>query len=306
MNATDRRALARGLADEQGGVLSRRQLRAVGITHDHVRNEVAAERWTTLGRQAVAVHGGPLPVRARAWAALWEVGEGIAVLDGVTSLAASGLTGFDEPVLHLSVRHTHDIPRLEGVYVHKVIRRLDDELVSVGIPRTRPAVAAVRAAGWAVSNRQAALVLLMPVQQRLTTPDALLLASRRCLGRRRRAFIRGVVRDIALGVESLGELDFARLCRARGLPEPSRQVLRRGPRGRMYLDVRWDRFDLVVEIDGMQHREGLAVSIDNLTRNAVVLGGDRVLRIDLVGLRCHEDEFLAQVGLGLATATRSR
>ncbi|WP_323102366.1 hypothetical protein [Intrasporangium sp. YIM S08009] len=302
MNATERRALARGLADEQGGVVSRRQLRAVGITHDHVRNEVAAERWTTLGRQAVAVHGGPLPAQARAWAALWEVGERIAVLDGVTSLSAAGMTGFDEATLHVSVRHTHDIPRLQGVRVHKVIRRLDDELIQVGIPRTRPAVAAVRAAGWAVSDRQAALLLLMPVQQRLTTPDALLEASRRCLGRRRRGFIRGVVRDITLGVESLGELDFARLCRARRMPEPSRQVLRREPRGRMYLDVRWDRFDLVVEIDGMQHREGLAVSVDNLTRNAVVLGGDRVLRIDLVGLRCHEDEFLAQVALGLATA----
>jgi very-short-patch-repair endonuclease len=304
MKAADRRVLARALADEQGGVVSRRQLRALGITHDHVRNEVAAERWTTLGRQAVAVHGGPLPPQARAWAAVWEVGERIAVLDGVTSLTASGLCGFEQACLHLSVRHTHDIPRLDGVQVHKIIRRLDDELVTVGIPRTRPAVAAIRAAGWAVSDRQAALLMLMPVQQRLTTPDALLLASRRCLGRRRRGFIRSVVRDIALGVESLGELDFARLCRVRGLPEPSRQVLRRAPRGRMYLDVRWDRHALVVEVDGMQHREGLAVSIDNLSRNAVVLGGDRVLRIDLVGLRCHEDEFLAQVALGLATATR--
>ncbi len=256
--------------------MSRRQLRHLAITHDHVRNEIAAERWVAIGRQTVAVHGGPLPALARAWSAIWEVGEQIAVLDGATSLIASGLTDFDEDLLHLSVRHSHDIPVLGGVRVHKLIRRLDNELVSTGVPRTMPAVAAVRAAGWAVSDRQAALLLLMPVQQRLTTPAALDLAASSCLGRRRRAFIRGVVRDVALGVRSLGELDFARLCRARRLPEPSRQVVRQGPRGRVYLDVRWDGHGLVVEIDGAQHRDGLNVSIDNLSRNAVVLTGDRL------------------------------
>lgn len=101
------------------------------------------------------------------------------------------------------------------------------------------------------------------------------------------------------GVQSLGELDFARMCRVRGLPEPERQVVRRGPRGRIYLDVRWKRSRLVVEIDGAQHREGLNVSTDNLSRNAVTLQSDRVLRIDLIGLRIFEDEFMGQVAQGL-------
>ena len=47
-----------------------------------------------------------------------------------------------------------------------------------------------------------------------------------------------------------GKFDFARLCRSRGLPEPSRQVVRQTPGGRIYLDVAWDGYDLVVEIDG--------------------------------------------------------
>src|SRR5690242_435564 len=110
MRGNERRDLARELAGRHGGVVSRKQLRLVGITHDHIRNEVTAQRWAAIGRQAVAVHRGPLPIQARAWSALWEVGERIAVLDGVTSLVASGLTGFEEGVLHLSVRHSHDIP----------------------------------------------------------------------------------------------------------------------------------------------------------------------------------------------------
>ncbi|MEO7447433.1 MAG: hypothetical protein ABI336_04090 [Humibacillus sp.] len=288
----------------QGGVVSRRQLRALGISHDHIRNEVAAERWVLVGRRSIAVHRGPLPTMARAWSAVWEVGESIALLDGASALAASGLTGFDEAVVHVSVRHSHDIRKVKDVRVHKVIRRVEGEQVLGGVPRTTPAVAAVRAAGWAVSDRQAALLLLLPVQQGLTTPAALLGATGRCLGRRRRAFIKGVVSDVALGVQSLGELDFARLCRARGLPEPSRQVVCRGPRGRIYLEVRWHEYGLVVEVDGVQHRQGLAVSLDNVSRNAVALGGDRVLRIDLIGLRLMEEEFMSQVASGLASDRR--
>ena len=175
----------------------------------------------------------------------------------------------------------------------------------VGVPRVCPPVAAVRAAHWAVSDRQAALLLHMTVQQRLTTPGHLAAAQRSVRGRTRRAFVRGVVRDIAFGVESLGELDFALLCRQRGLPEPSRQVVRRGARGRIYLDVRWGCCNLVVEIDGAQHREGLNVMLDNLRQNALVLAGDRVLRIDVIGLRLEAAAFLDQVAAA-HTASRCR
>ena len=175
-----------------------------------------------------------------------------------------------------------------------------------GVPRVRPAIAAIRAAGWAVSGRQSALILLMTVQQRLCTPAHLLTAGKQVMGRRRRRFIRQVVADIALGVQSLGELDFARLCRAKGLPEPSRQVVRAGPDGRMYLEVRWDDWALVVGIDGVQHRQGLTPSLDNLRRKRGVLQRDTVLRIDLVGLRLWESAFMDQVAAGLAPSRRVR
>ena len=47
------------------------------------------------------------------------------------------------------------------------------------------------------------------------------------------------------------------------------------------------------------------MSLDDLSRNAVTLGDDRVLRIDLIGLRLHGDHFLDQVALGLGRAARS-
>lgn len=272
-------------------------LRSAGIQRQHVASEVRAERWALHGDVTVAVHTRPLTCEEQRWRAVWEIGPDVAALDGVTALQVAGLEHYDEPSIHCSVVHTARVVWPSGVAAHKVIRRVPNEVVAVGIPRTRPAVAALRAAHWAVSDRQAALILVMTVQQRLATPEQLLHSTKVLQGRRRRAFVKGVVRDIALGVQSLGELDFARLCRERGLPEPDRQALVQTVTGRCYLDVRW-RNGLVVEIDGVQHRRALAVSADNLRTNALVLRGDRALRIDLVGLRVYTEEFMAQVAQG--------
>ncbi|NHA67026.1 DUF559 domain-containing protein [Phycicoccus flavus] len=286
-------------AEEHGGVLSRGLLRGLGVDRDAVAREVSGRRWAVAGEHTVALHRGPLPVEALRWRALWETGPRVAVLDGVSSLVSAGLTGFDEPVVHVSVTRNSRCPDVDGVHPHRV-RRLDGERhPAATMPRTRTDVATIRAAGWAVSDRQAALVVAMSVQQRLVTGPRLLHAVASVRIRGRRPFVRQVVRDVAAGAQSLGELDFARMCRAHGLPEPSRQVVRRGRHGRVYLDVRWDEARLVVEIDGSGHRAGLALSSDNLRQNAVTLEGDRVLRFDLLALRLHEREVMAQVRRGL-------
>ncbi|MEO6998339.1 MAG: hypothetical protein ABI112_09675 [Terracoccus sp.] len=304
MTGPERRQRAGTAASTTDGVISRDSLARLGLSYVDVRTEIRAGRWRCHGLQTVAVHNGTLGVEANRWRAIWETGIGVAVIDGVTALQVAGLRHYDDEVIHVSVVHTASVKKLTGTYLHKVIRRLPDELAPSGIPRTRPAVAALRAAFWARTDRQAALILLMVVQQRLTTPLQLLEVSGQLRGRKRRRLVRTVIADAIDGVQSLGELDFARMCRARGLPEPVRQEVRRGPRGRVYLDVRWSESRLVVEIDGSQHREGLGVSADNLSRNEVTLQNDRVLRIDLIGLRLHENEFMDQVERGIRTHSR--
>lgn len=293
--STTRGELAREAASGTGSVLSRPLLRAAGLTYVDVRSEVAAGRWRTHGLQTVAVHCGELTEEEHRWRVLWETGEEVADIDGVTALHAAGLRNYTDEAIHVSVVHRCAVKKVPGAKLHKVIRRVPDELVGAGLPRTRPAVAALRAAYWAASDRQAALILLMTVQQRLATPEQIKVRSKQLRGRKRRRFIKDVVGYLADGVQSLGELDFTKLCRARGLPEPTRQAVVEGPRGRMYLDVRWEEHSLVVEIDGVQHREGLQVSADNLSRNEVTLQDGKVLRIDLIGLRLYEDEFMDQV-----------
>ncbi len=285
-------------AAEHDGVLTLGRLKGLGYDHAAVSREVDNDRWTRLGTHTVALHTGLVDPAALRWRAVWEVAEQVALVDGVSALQAAGLTGYTEDVIHVSVPRGAQCPHVEGVRIHRVTRRAD-EAVSSGLPRTRLEVAALRGAAWARTDRQAALVLCLAVQQRLTTGQRLLAALPRVRNRGRRPFVRQVLKDIADGAQSLGELDFAEMCRQHGIPEPDRQVLRRTARGRIYLDVRWKGSRFVVEIDGAGHRVGLAVTDDNLRQNEVTLGDDRVLRIDLVGLRVHEVAFMEQVRRGV-------
>ena len=293
--AIERHRRMLGVAEEFGFVMSRAGLRSHGVTRHHMASQVAAGRWVKLGTQTIGLRDAPLGETAERWRAIWEVGHGIAVIDGASALLAAGLTGWEEESVHVSVLHAHAVTPVEGVRIHKVIRRVEGEVMPVGLPRTTPAVAAIRAAHWAASDRQAATILAMPVQQRLVTGKQLLEAARVVRGRTRRALIRQLVADVADGAQSLGELDFAAACRRRGLPVPSRQVLRRGPKGRVYLDVYFDDYGFAVEIDGAGHLQGLVQLDDNLRDNQLVIDGDRVLRINLVALRLTEDVVMDQV-----------
>jgi very-short-patch-repair endonuclease len=135
----------------------------------------------------------------------------------------------------------------------------------------------------------------MVVQQGLTTAEALGEQALRIRRDRRRRLLQGVILDLLGGVRSLGELQFARECRRRGLPEPSRQVVRKASNGRYYLDVIWDRWGVVVEIDGIHHTWATNVVGDALRQNDLTLTEATVLRLPLLGFRVARDEFFAQI-----------
>ena len=158
-------------------------------------------------------------------------------------------------------------------------------------------VATIHAAQWAVSDRQAALLVCLPVQQRLVRPGRLLETWHGVRRSPRRSFLGQVIPDVCDGAHSLGELDFGGWCRRYGLPAPLRQSLRTTASGRVYLDVEWK--GLVVEIDGGHHLLGLNPTSDALRANEVALGSTRVLRIPLLGLRLEPARFMEQVARGL-------
>ena len=237
---------------------------------------------------------GPPPMSdvARRWHAVWESGAG-AALDGAAALLAADLSGFSSDRLDVSIPHRNRDHRVDGVLLHR--RRTMPPVMGAGIPRVRAPHAVLSAAAWAVSDRQAALLLCMVVQQRLVRPADLLATWSSVVRTRRRGLIGAVVGDLCDGVHSLGELDFARLCRERALPEPTRQLVRTLPGGRVYLDVAWEDVGLTVEVDGGHHSIALNPVDDALRQNDVMIDGDLVLRIPVIGLRVAPDRFMDQV-----------
>jgi very-short-patch-repair endonuclease len=290
-----RRARVELLASRQEQVVSRLQLYAEGITRWEVRANVRAGRWQTFASQSVVVHTGPLTDSARRWAAVFEAGPR-AFLDGASALQAAGLERFSTDVVRVSVPRGARVRRASGVDIRQTRRWDAGDLASGGgPPRSRTETAAIRAALWARSDRQAALVLTMAVQQGLVEARQLGVELLRVRRDRRRRLVGDVLLDLVGGARSLGEIDFARECRRRGLPEPTRQAVRRGPDGRYYLDVVWEQWRVAVEIDGIQHAWAENVVQDALRHNAVTLGDCRVLRLPVLGLRVAADAFFAQV-----------
>lgn len=199
--------------------------------------------------------------------------------------------------------------RRPGLHVRQTRRLEPDDVIAAGVRRVRPAIAAVRAGLWAASDRQAATLLAMTVQQRLATAEDVGLALLHVRRDKRRRFLEAIVLDLLSGVQSLGELDFAELCRRHGLPEPDRQSVRNKPDGRTYLDVWWDRYGVVVEVDGIQHQWVQASIPDALRQNRVSIDGETVLRVPVLGLRVASAEFMAQIAEALCaggwTSTRA-
>lgn len=292
--------VAASIADLHGGVAKRTDLLAAGITTDLIRAQIAAGRWHRLGVHTIGITA-ERSVTGQCWRAVWESGTG-AVIDGVTALHAAGLIGWTEDVIHISVPGNSRVHRQPGVVIHRP--RDVRAIHTTGIPRVQTEVAVIRAAQWARSDRAAATLLAMTVQQRLAHPDRVLHVWRGVRRSPRRAFLEAVISDVCRGAQSLGELDFALLCRARGLPEPTRQAVRRGPRGRVYLDVLWADIGLHVEIDGAQHTRGLAPVEDALRQNHLAIDGQMTLRVPVLGLRLQPNAFMDQVVAAHTAASR--
>ena len=275
--------------------MSRRQLAAARVPRWLVRAELRARRWQAYGQQVVLTHNGPVPLEAVRWAAVLSVGCR-AALDGVTALQLAGARGLDDTVPHVITPKGSTPHRPRWLVLHESRRYRAQDVLAAGLPRTRPAVAAVHAALWARTEREATYLLVLAVQQRLATPAALREVLDTVRRHRFRRALLDVVADLAGGVHSLGELDVARDVRRRGLPEPSRQSVRRRASGTQYLDVEWPAYGVALEVDGAGHEE-LGQRLDDLLRDLDLLAeGTLVVRVPLVVYRRDRERVLDALG----------
>ena len=189
-------------ADRQDHVVSRTQLYRCGYSRAQVRWQVRARRWRRLGRHCLVLHTGPLPERARFWAAVLEGGPR-ALVDGDSALVLAGLRYYTPDRIRVSVpRGARIRHRGTAVDIRQTRRWQPDDVVLDDVPRTRPAVATVRAALWARSNRQAELLMTMAVQQGLVRPEELAVEMLRIRRDKRRPLLNQVVLELLGGIRS--------------------------------------------------------------------------------------------------------
>jgi len=300
------------LIDDQNGVIARWQARRF-LSEKAIRHRLASGRWRRMFRAVYRAYDGPLTEVQRWWIAILAAtpepngspeSHRAAYLGGVTALLALGLRGIRSDGIHIVVPHNRRVAPPAGVRLHRTMDPPSgDRHPSVRPPATNPGRSIVDASAWARSNDEARLIIAASFQQRLVAASDIEAVLDRRPATRRRSLIIATVRDCAAGSHSIGELDFAALCRGARLPVPVRQLRRRDAAGRLrYLDACFDDWKLVVEIDGAHHADVGQMWEDAARQNDLLLAGYVVLRYPVFVVRTQPQRVAAEIRAALITA----
>jgi very-short-patch-repair endonuclease len=320
----------RELARSQLGVVRRDQLAALGVSSDHVRSQVRAQRWRVIGPFVVVLSTGALTRPQQRAVAVLHAGPG-ARLAGRTALEQLGLRSWEVELLHVSVPRGCRVRPLSGVVAHTRValgrssppagpdplaaagnagsaaerRRTQGDTIDTWPPTDSAATAAVDAASWERSASSATSLLIAVVQQRLATAAEILEELDRRPKVRHVRVLREALGEADAGAQSRAELDVAALVRRAGLGTPRRQVAIDTSVGRLQVDLLVTLPDgrrLVIEVDGPHHDDPRVRASDQERDAALLALGYVVLRIPVALLRADPERVLAQLRAFAAAA----
>lgn len=266
------------LAQSQAGVVSYKQLCGLSISRATARTQVRAGRWRRVHLGVYATFTGPLPDLARVWAALLYAGEH-AVASHQTAEWLCGLRADLPRRLTVSVPHGLRPPSRPEVLVRQC-RPLPARLHPVRAPpQTTVEDTVLDLVDDARSERHVIDVVLRACQQRRTTPRRLRAAASRRTRLRWRALVQDLLGEAGEGVTTPLERCYMRdVERAHDLPRGMRNRSE-GPRGRRrYRDVRYRRWQLIVELDGRAAHPEEEREHDDIRDNGGVERRERTLR----------------------------
>ena len=273
----------RAVAAEQAGAISREQAVASGLTAGAVDALLRAGRWSRLHPGVYATFAGPVPARTRTWAALLHAGAG-AVLSGESALWVWGVRPRPPEVVQVQVPNGRKVVPAPGVRIVRR-RRLARLVHPSAVPaRLRLEEVVLDLAG---ESDEAGVVdvVLLATGSRQTTSDKLRAALAARPRHRHRQLLKEILGEVAEGVQSALERRFRRTTeRAHGLPLGERQLGdalagRTGAPRKRYRDIRYRRWRLVVELDGLEaHPERLKWQSRLRDNSVVVTSDDQVLQ----------------------------
>lgn len=270
------------LRREHDDVLTRRQLRDLGITHHDIRREIGSRSWQPYGTKVVlTTAAAPTPAQMRR-AAVRHAGPR-ALIAGLTALACHGLEGWDDERIHLVVPAGTHVTRTPDVVAHRTHRLPAEDATQVnGLPLTTAARSVLDAARWVRSTNTSAGVVYAAIQQRVTSPEEVGASLARFLKVTQKEAIAQAVAGAAAGADSLSEAVAAELMVLAGFDEPVRQLEIATSAGTRRVDLAVELGDgrlLVVEIDGPHHALDHVRVVDAVKDAALLQAGHHVVRI---------------------------
>lgn len=240
------------LLRQQDGVVSRAQLFSAGLRPPQVRRLLRRRELSVVVPGVYVDHTGPPTWLQRAWVAVLHASPAALCHSSALRLDdGPGRRGAaDTAPIHVAIDRKRTVVEVEGVVLHRLAHLEARVLWNRSPPRIRIEEAVLDVAAAAEREWDAVAVISDAVGSRRTTAERM----RTVLDRRqriaRRAFLEGVLDDVAQGACSVLEQAYlTRVERAHGLPRAERQV-RGSVHGPVFRDVVHDRFGLVVELDG--------------------------------------------------------
>ncbi len=292
----DERATAdqklRDLAQDQAGVVSRRQALDCGLSSTRIHRHLVTGRWQRIHRGVYAVFSGPVPRPALLWAAVLAAGPG-AMLSHETAAELWTLAQQPSLSIHVTVPHQRTPPPLSGVVIHRSTHVAGRRHPTRMPPLTRIEHTVIDLTQAAGHFEDAVSWLARAIAGRFTKAERL----RACLRDRRmvrwRSLLMEALGDVEQGCQSLLELAYLReVERAHRLPSSQRQVRRNSGQ---YDDVRYPDHGTRVELDGRAAHPEHTRWRDMRRDNAAVVEGDHVLRYGMGDVRESPCDVAMQV-----------
>jgi hypothetical protein len=293
-------AALRDLADYQRGVVTRAQAIAAGMSDEVIRSRLRLGRWQRIHRGVYATFSGEATRAAVLWAAVLAVGEG-AALSHRSAAELWKLTDEPSESVHVTVPASRRVCRPEGVVVHISGRAARAVHPVLAPPRTRVEETILDLVDGAGTVDEVIGWVTRGLGRRLTVQEKLRAAlAQRSRIRWRAALTQFLSADMAGVLSVLEYRYFHNVEQPHGLPARKRQVWFRQGRRSGYRDNLYERYGLVVELDGQIAHPAEEKWKDVRRDNIAVSWGLTTLRFGWRDVTLKPCETAAQVAAVLA------
>jgi Transcriptional regulator, AbiEi antitoxin len=286
----------RKVAGYQSGVFSRKQALQAGLSEATVKYRARSGNWQKIHPGVYAVFTGPPDRGAWLWAAVLSAGPG-AVLSHETAAELQRLIDKPAPLVHVTVPATRRVAPIPGVTIHLLARVADVRFPDDALPRTWIEDTVLDLTQTAETVDDACGWITRAFGRRLTNE----LKLRATMGLRKRLRWRNELDDYitaaAGGAHSPLEFRYDRdVERAHGLPRSQHQVpFTKADGGRGFRDRFYEKYGVVVELDGNEAHAAEDRWIDRARDNAAAAEGKQSLRYGWKQVRWEACDTAAEI-----------